>query len=287
LPDNAGVLTRRLGGIVVAMIALLRAPAGVSQHPVGELLARALRDTQASAVVMDIPTGAVIASAGGRGSATLESAPGSALKPVLLEYALDHGIVTSHMEVYCRRNLHVGGRALPCTHPADNPIFTAQRALAESCNTWFAAMARRFTGAELEAALSAAGIPHAPMQAARIDRRQLAVLGLSGVKTSPLQLARAYAQMIQHAPPDGPVVQGLQDSVNFGMANPAAVKGVQILGKTGTASDPGEAWTHGWFAGALPGRLVLVVYVPHGDGGTAARLAQRFFAAFASERTAR
>jgi cell division protein FtsI/penicillin-binding protein 2 len=83
------------------------------------------------------------------------------------------------------------------------------------------------------------------------------------------------------------VARGLEDSVKFGMADPAAVPGVRILGKTGTASDPGEAWTHGWFAGAIPGRFVLVVYVPHGDGGTAARLAQRFFAAIASEGQAR
>jgi cell division protein FtsI/penicillin-binding protein 2 len=62
------------------------------------------------------------------------------------------------------------------------------------------------------------------------------------------------------------------------MARSAAVSGVAIPGKTGTASDPGEAWTHGWFAGAIPNRLVIVVYVPHGDGGTAAELAQRFLA---------
>jgi cell division protein FtsI/penicillin-binding protein 2 len=57
---------------------------------------------------------------------------------------------------------------------------------------------------------------------------------------------------------------------------------VTILGKTGTASNPGEAWTHGWFAGAIPGRFVVVIYLPRGDGGAAARLAQRFFQAVAS-----
>jgi cell division protein FtsI/penicillin-binding protein 2 len=56
---------------------------------------------------------------------------------------------------------------------------------------------------------------------------------------------------------------------------------MDILGKTGTASNPGEAWTHGWFAGALPGRFIVVVYVPRGDGGTAARIAGNFFAATA------
>jgi peptidoglycan glycosyltransferase len=274
-------------GLAVAMAGGGTAGAVPVGEALGQALGQALRQTQASAVVLDWTTGRVLATAGAPRRGDIESATGSALgsavKPLLLEYALEHGIGSAQTEVYCRRNLHVGGRALPCTHPADDPVFTAERALAESCNTWFAAMARRFTGPELEAALSEAGIAHAAMNTADAEKRQLAVLGLAGVTASPLELARAYASLLRRAPPDGPVMQGLEDSVKFGMADAAAVKGVRILGKTGTASDGGEAWTHGWFAGAIPGRLVLVVYVPHGDGGTAARLAQRFFQAIAAE----
>jgi cell division protein FtsI/penicillin-binding protein 2 len=94
-----------------------------------------------------------------------------------------------------------------------------------------------------------------------------------------LEMARAYRELLQRAPAQGPVMRGLEGSVSYGMANAAAVPGLTILGKTGTASEAGEAWTHGWFAGAIPGRLVIVVYVPHGDGGTAALLARGFFAA--------
>jgi cell division protein FtsI/penicillin-binding protein 2 len=248
---------------------------GASLHalPVKDALAQALRGTQASAVVLDTQTGAVLASAGKPHQAT----PGSAIKPLLLEYALEHTIVKPEMEVYCRRSLHVGGRALPCSHPADHPVFTAESALAESCNTWFAEMARRFSGPELEEALNNAGLPHMPMGAANAEQRQLAVLGLVGVTTSPLELAMAYRDLFERMPPAGPVALGLQDSVAYGMANPAAVPGLRILGKTGTASDIRETWTHGWFAGGIPGRIVIVIYVPHGDGGTAASLAQKFF----------
>jgi penicillin-binding protein 2 len=246
--------------------------------PVRDALAQALRGTQASAVVLDWQTGVVLASAG----KPRRGAPGSAIKPLLLAYALEHGIVRPDMEVYCRRNLHVGGRALPCTHPADQPVFTAQRALAESCNTWFATMARRFSGSQLEAALEETHLPHTSMNTADVDQRQLAVLGLSGVTASPLELARAYRAMLRRAPSDDLIMRGLADSVTFGMANPAAVSGVNILGKTGTANDPGQAWTNGWFAGAIPGRVLIVVYVPHGDGGTAAALARRFFLAISS-----
>src|ERR1035441_3632200 len=99
--------------------------------------------------------------------------------------------------------------------------------------------------------------------------------------TDPARETRNRRQTDQ--PPTGPVARGLQDSVGYGMANPAAVPGVTILGKTGTASDVRETWTHGWFTGAIPGRMVIVIYVPHGDGGTAASLAQKFFQLVAGE----
>ena len=248
--------------------------AGASQ-PTADALSEALRGTQGTAVVLDMRTGSLLASAG----VPRRGAPGSAIKPLLLAYALEHGIVRPETEVYCQRNLHVGHRALPCTHPADHPVFTAESALAESCNTWFAEMARRFSGPQLEAALHRTHLSHASMDTASVEQRQLAVLGLRGATASPLELARAYRDLLQHVPRNGAVARGLEESVSYGMANPAAVSGVTILGKTGTASDSGEVWTHGWFAGAVPGRFVLVVYVPRGDGGTAARVAQRFFRA--------
>jgi cell division protein FtsI/penicillin-binding protein 2 len=257
---------------------LLAAPCAFAL-PVAAALMQALHGTQASTVVLDLQTGTVLASVG----ASHRGSPGSAIKPLLLEYALEHGIVNAGMEVYCRRDLHIGGRALPCTHPPDQPVFTAESALAESCNTWFAEMARRFPSPALELALDEYHLQHASMRVANVEQRQLAVLGLAGVSVSPLELAQAYRNLLQRMPADGPVARGLRDSVAYGMANPAAVPGVAILGKTGTASDRSETWTHGWFAGAIPGRFVIVVYVPHGDGGAAARLAQRFFQAVTHE----
>jgi len=280
--DNAGVHKSLSNGLAAVCLGAAMLSAGcvtARASPVKDALAQALRGTQASAVVLDTQTGAVLASTGKSRQAT----PGSAVKPLLLQYALEHGIVNPEMEVYCRRNLHVGGRALPCTHPADHPVFTAESALAESCNTWFAEMARRYSGPELEAALNDAHLSHSPMGAANVEQRQLAVLGLVGVTTSPLELAIAYRDLFERMTPAGPVARGLQESVAYGMANPAAVQGVTILGKTGTASDMREAWTHGWFAGGIPGRFVIVVFVPHGDGGTAAQLAQKFFQSVAGE----
>ncbi len=264
----------RRSQLLFGLLLFLAASLHAQKLPPTDALRRALRDTQASAVVLDQATGVVLAEAGKERSALL----GSAIKPLLLEYALEHGVVRADTVVYCRRNLNVGGRALPCTHPADQPVFTAQRALAESCNTWFAEMGRRFSDHDLEAALRQSGLPHRTMIGASLEQRQLAALGLRGITATPLQLARAYRDLLGRTATDGVVQQGLRGSVRYGMAHPAAVAGEDLLGKTGTASDPGETWTHGWFAGAMAHRLVIVVYVPHGDGGTAAQLAQRFFA---------
>jgi cell division protein FtsI/penicillin-binding protein 2 len=254
-------------------VALVAGTLHAGAATVTEQLAAALRGTQASAVVLDWRTGATL----GHEGRAIRATPGSAIKPLLLAYALEHHIVSPGMHVYCRRDLRIGGRSLPCTHPADDPVFDAERALAESCNTWFAEMAHRFPGEELDAALGAANLPHRDARTANLEQRQLMVLGLQGVSASPLELARAYRGVLVHLGEDAVVMRGLKGSVSFGMAHPAAVPGMSILGKTGTSSNPGEAWTHGWFAGGLEGRIVLVIYVPHGDGGDAARVAHAFF----------
>ncbi len=252
----------------------LAANVGAAALSVKGALVEALRGTKAPAVVLDWQTGAVLATAGDAGS---PASPGSAIKPLLLAWALDHGVVAPETQVYCRRDLKVGAMRLPCTHPADQTVFTAESALAESCNRWFAALGRRFTGPQLEAALGSTRLPHSALDRADAEQRELAVLGLRGVTATPMQLALAYREMALHLPQEGAVMQGMLGSVRYGMANPAAVDGLAIAGKTGTAGMAGGARTHGWFAGFLSGRFVLVIYVPRGDGGDAARLAHRFF----------
>ncbi len=249
-------------------------------------ISTALQGTQASAVVLDERSGAILASVGAQ-RRDIRATPGSAIKPLWLAYALEHGIIHPQTEVYCRRKLKIGSRSLPCTHPADRDVFTAETALAESCNTWFAELGRRYTGIQMEAAIRAARLPHANFAQATTEQRQLEVLGLQGLSVSPLQLAQAYRDLLQRLTADSPVQRGLRGSVQYGMANLAAVPGLDILGKTGTASNPGEAWTHGWFAGALSGQYIVVIYVPRGDGGTAARLAHTFFLTIASQPRAR
>jgi hypothetical protein len=112
------------------------------------------------------------------------------------------------------------------------------------------------------------------------------VLGLEDVEVTPAQLARAYFRLAAQLDEVPVVRRGLEGSIAYGMAHNAATPGLTIAGKTGTASDAGQAWTHGWFAGiASRGaeRVVVVVYVPRGNGADAAGMAHRFFAALGAD----
>jgi peptidoglycan glycosyltransferase len=69
---------------------------------------------------------------------------------------------------------------------------------------------------------------------------------------------------------------GLADSASYGMAGAAALGGVPVAGKTGTASAESGGASHGWFVGLAPAespRVVVAVYLPAGHGSDAAQVA--------------
>jgi penicillin-binding protein 2 len=242
----------------------------------------ALSKTPASAVVLHEQTGKVLAE---RGNADAANTPGSVLKPLLLFGALQQNLVSATTTVFCRRDLRIGNRAYPCTHPQSNVSFAAEEALAYSCNTWFASLALRFTPSRLLETLRAFRL-HSGTMPTRPEQNQLIALGLAGVTTSPLQIATAYRILRSQLGESfaKPVVEGLRDSVAFGMAHNAETPDVEISGKTGTADKaPREPWSHGWFAGfgKIHGTpLVIGLYLPQGNGADAANLARDFFLSY-------
>ncbi len=262
--------------------------------PVQVTLDRSLRGTAATAVVLDGSDGRLIAVERRRTAAWQSRAPGSTLKPFYLQAALERGLIRDSTILSCQRHLRIAGHDLTCTHPAALTAFSADEAIAYSCNSYFAQLAARFAPGETAAVLRVYGFgtpPHLfasesagevrtpPNEAARA----LQVLGVADITATPAQLAEAYWLLDRRADLAPALRRGLEESVTYGMAHPAATDGVVLLGKTGTASDPGERWTHGWFAGIAScgaRRIVLVIFVPHGDGGDAAMLAHRFLSAW-------
>jgi peptidoglycan glycosyltransferase len=194
--------------------------------------------------------------------------------------------------IACDRQLHIGGRSLMCSHPPTDAM-DAREALAWSCNTYFAAVGATLAPGELRRLLAPTGLlsqtglvpdeataefrePHTR------DENSLALLGVDGIRATPLELAAAYrwlAMQIQ-ARPDSVasrvVGAGLSDSASFGIAASASLGGVPVAGKTGTANLGAGTPSHGWFAGLVPGdkpTAVVAVYLPAGHGANAAQVA--------------
>ena len=240
-------------------------------------LSVALRNTPAVGIVLAVNSGKPLAEVGD--AAKPSGTPGSILKPFFLADALHNREILPQTSVFCTRSLHItdGPRDwnVACTHPQTGIAFTAQQAVAYSCNTYFAALADRLSPAQATAILEHYGIGQAHLPETR-EQKQLLVLGLSGVSVSPQQVARAYRKLAGELNDDNlrSVRDGLEESVAYGMAHNADVPGMELAGKTGTVNNAG------WFAGigAFDHEpVVAVIYLPHGNGADAARLARSFF----------
>jgi hypothetical protein len=186
----------------------------------------------ARVLVLDVKSGRVIAARHmGEASRTL-SEPGSTLKPLILYQALSSHEWNASTRVECDRNLRVATHTLRCSHPPAAP-FDARDALAWSCNSYFAAMARTLPPERLQRMLRGTGLLDAtgltPEEAigrfavpGTMDETQLRVLGVEGIQVTPLELATAYrwlAQELERHAGEGAaqtVRGGMSDSVSFG-----------------------------------------------------------------------
>lgn len=256
---------------------------------------------EARILVVDLSTGRLLASHRLREAARTLAAPGSTLKPLVL-----YGLVAADRwnpdrRIACDRKLVVAAHHLSCTHPPAPP-FNAREALAWSCNTYFAQVARSLEPGELGRLLRPTGLLSVTGLAGKSESVevlaefrertnpeavQLALLGVEGIRITPLELAAAYRWLALElaAHPDSQAAQvvraGIEDSASFGMARQAGLGGVPIAGKTGTAEGTASNQSHGWFAGVAPAdkpQVVVVVYLPAGRGADAAHIAAELFA---------
>jgi peptidoglycan glycosyltransferase len=250
-------------------------------------------------LLLDIASGKLLAERQLVEASHTLAAPGSTLKPLVIYSLVAAGRWNPEQRVACDRKLVVAGHHLACTHPAATP-FDASEALAWSCNSYFSQVARGLRPVELGMILRSTGVLGATglagergggAQAETIaefrepmntDAAQLALLGVEGIRVTPLELAVAYRWLARelntHAEPAAAQVvsAGLADSTGFGMARAAGAAGVSVAGKTGTAEGTESVQTHGWFAGWAPAtnpQVVVVVYLPVGRGADAARVA--------------
>jgi peptidoglycan glycosyltransferase len=258
----------------------------------------AQEDPDARIVVLDIGGGHLLAASHLDEAARTLAAPGSTLKPLILYGLVAEGHWDPARRVACTRKLRIGGRSLDCSHPATDPM-DAREALAWSCNSYFAAVAGTLSPDELRALLAPTGLLAQTALAGGVqggeataefrdpqtaEQRSLALLGVDGIRVTPLEMASAYRwlakQLAEHegSAAADVVRQGLQDSASFGMAGAASLGGVPIAGKTGTANIGPGTGSHGWFVGLVPAEhptVVVAVYLPAGRGADAARVAAK------------
>ncbi|HSM79864.1 MAG TPA: penicillin-binding transpeptidase domain-containing protein, partial [Bryobacteraceae bacterium] len=188
---------------------------------------------------------------------------------------------------------------MDCTHSPAVTDLNAADAIAYSCNSYFSAVATRLTPAELAQLYRRTGFTSATgiaprevrgrvSQAGSVSQRQLQVLGEWGIQVTPLELLWAYRNLAlqklrNQTGSSAPVFEGLEHSVQYGMAHAAQPAGLTAAGKTGTAAGISTVQTHGFFAGYAPAEkpeVVLMVYLEHGRGGDAAALAAPIFTAY-------
>jgi cell division protein FtsI/penicillin-binding protein 2 len=269
---------------------------------------------QGAAVVSNPKTGRILAIWNTQTALQEAFPPGSTAKVVASAAALEERVITPTERIQCRRVPRLLGEAYHCSHPpASHPCDLAD-ALANSCNYFFSELSTRLSSSVLAHwyaafGFGAAGEDTLPGEVHVRDNareKALAVLGQQGVSATPAQVFLAYSAIAMHgevfrliapgqnqAPSIDRVVSlrketiaalaaGLRECVVSGIGRGAAVEGVEVAGKTGTAPAlDGSRSTHAWFVGYAPvaaPEVALVVFLKRGSAAAnAAPLAGRIF----------
>ncbi|MEJ5368414.1 MAG: penicillin-binding transpeptidase domain-containing protein [Bryobacteraceae bacterium] len=212
----------------------------------------AARSSAGAAVVLRIEDGVPLRVENETFAARPAGAPGSALKPWLLE------ALRPWKSRVCTGTLRIGSHRLDCIH-APAGALDAEGALAASCNQWFAAAALAAGPHRILERLQQGG---AEARLARTpEELQLQALGLEGVSVSVFAMARIFRNLALHGAPE--IAAGLCRAVREGTAQAAQVDGIDVAGKTGTSRD--GAW-FGGFAPAGKPAVAVAVFRPGGRG---------------------
>lgn len=306
--SNVAKGPKRLGAIFGFLLLILASsPSLAAGESLQSFLNDLMRGQRGAVVVARPLTGELLAVWNRRTAFERAFPPGSAAKLVESVAALEEGLISPSDRILCRRVPELLGEAYHCSHPVAQEPFTLALALANSCNYFFAALSARLSSSALAHwyAVFGLGNPGDGVQRqgeegqVRVgtdpSSKARAALGEGTVTTTPAQLLLAYAAIAGrgkvfrlHAAPRREnsafllhtvrlqqrtldvLNIGLEECVRSGTCQAAAVPGVRVAGKTGTATNSkGSGATHAWFVGYAPAdspEVALVVFLERGTG---------------------
>jgi cell division protein FtsI/penicillin-binding protein 2 len=286
-----------------------------------------MRPRQGAVLISNPSTGELLAAWNLRVAFDRAVPPGSTAKLVPAAAALEENIISAEDRIFCRRVPRFLGEPFHCAHPPATESYTLVSALAYSCNYFFAELSARLTpdalarwyaafgfGQPLESlgARHAVGLVH--IDDGDVAKARAAV-GESSILVTPAQLLLAYSAIategqayrlwqrsskLAGAPHLSRRVRlqpktlatlraGLRQCVESGTCQGAAVPGVEVAGKTGTATARGGS--HAWFVGYAPANspeVALVILLERGTGAVdAAPLAGQILRHYFAPRGAR
>jgi cell division protein FtsI/penicillin-binding protein 2 len=306
-----------------SLAVLLAAIAGVADVHAAETLqtfvSRLMQGKTGAIIVSDPRTGRILAMWNPQGAFKEAYTPGSTAKLVVSAATLEEGLISPSDKILCRRVPRLLGEPFHCSHPPSAQPYDLAGALANSCNYFFCELSTRLSSSALAHwyavfGFGAAGEESSPGEVLIPDKpreRALAAIGQQGVTATPAQVLLAYSaiatqgnvfHLIMPGQRKAPslerevllqkstfavLAEGLRDCIEGGSCHAAAVPGVTVAGKTGTAPAlDGSRVTHAWFVGYAPvdtPEVAVVIFLKRGTGGAdaaplAARILRQYFA---------
>ena len=310
----------------MVILSLVSAPRVEGQEAVQRYVDFLMRVRSGAVLVSNPASGRIRAVWNAEVAAGRAFPPGSTAKLVESAAVLEEGLLSPSERIRCRRVPELLGERYHCAHPPADEPYDLPAALANSCNYFFSALSTRLSPAMLAHWYSVFGFGtpmtvqgwNSDVGVLRIGTdaraKALAALGEAGLLATPAQVLLAYSAVAMrgevyplHRGVGGPnaspsplrriklsprtfdlLTAGLEQCAQAGTCRAAAVPGVRVAGKTGTAADPGSGGhTHAWFVGYAPidhPRIALVVLLDRGTGARdaaplAGKILRRYFAA--------
>ncbi|MBL8151145.1 MAG: SpoIID/LytB domain-containing protein [Blastocatellia bacterium] len=209
---------------------------------------------------------------------------GSVLKPFLSEAMLEEGHLDPTELHYCNGLWKLGKSGFKCTHLPEKEPFALSKAIAISCNSYFAKHSqhsdllsfREFLHQKGFGQLTRINSPHEsagrllPTATSPEDLANIALGESEQISTTPLGLGLSFLSLLTNSPRLVPsigeersvqeikevkltkaVVEGLRGCFEYGTAASEPKLPLLVLGKTGSPTIPKDAKTHGWFVGTV------------------------------------